>query len=120
MRRFFIGAPLLVLFSFASFLSAASLQLHFQVVKPPLTQTLTLDDYQIKEGSGLHLMIHLPPKEAMALQDLTAKNIGQTLLLKQGDRVLASPTIRDRIEGQEFRLSFKTAEELQSFRSKLR
>jgi preprotein translocase subunit SecD len=53
------------------------------------------------------IRIHLNAEDAKFLQNMTAKNLGRTLILMQGERVLASPTIRAAIQGQDFVVTLK-------------
>jgi hypothetical protein len=91
----------------AQSLSATSVPLTFHWSESAAPPALSVESYELKDGPNQELRIHLSPEDAKVLQDMTAKNIGRTLILKQGERILASPTIRAAIQGQDFVVTMK-------------
>jgi hypothetical protein len=107
MKRFSWTALFFVLFSLAHTALAATLPLTFHGSDPSAPPLLRVAAYEMKEGPNHELRIHLNAEDAKALQTITAKNLGRTLVVKQGEQVLASPTIRAAITGQDFVVSLK-------------
>jgi hypothetical protein len=107
MKRLSWSALFFALVMIASSLSAAPLPLTFHWSDNAATPALRVESYEMKEGPNQELRIHLSPEDAKILQQMTAKNLGRTLILKQGERVLASPTIRAAIQGQDFVVTLK-------------
>lgn len=102
MKRLSWAALLFAFVGIAGNLNAAMLPLTFHENDAQQTPVLRVEAYEIKEGPNQELRIHLNAEDAKGLQQLTAKNIGKTLILKQGERVLATPTIKAAITGQDF------------------
>lgn len=107
MKRLSWSALFFALAMLASSLSANPLPLTFHWSESAAPPALRVESYEMKAGPNQELRIHLNPKDAKVLQDMTANNLGRTLILKQGERVLASPTIRAAIQGQDFVVTLK-------------
>ena len=107
MKRLSWSALFFALAMIASSLSATPLPLTFHWSDSVAPPALRVESYDMKEGPNQELRIHLNPEDARVLQEMTAKNLGRILILKQGERVLASPTIRAAIQGQDFVVTLK-------------
>ncbi len=102
MKRLSWSALLLIFFAITKNLLATNLPLTFHWNSANEAPALRVETYEIKEGPQHELRIHFNPADAKALQTLTAQNFGKTLILKQGERALARPTIKAAITGQDF------------------
>lgn len=107
MKRLMRSALFFALTLSAHILSATPLPLTFHWAEGATAPVLRVERYEMKEGPNKELRIHLHPEDAKALQDMTARNLGRTLILKQGERVLAAPKIRAAIQGQDFVVTMK-------------
>jgi hypothetical protein len=107
MKRLSWNTLLFALLMIAQSLAAGPLPLTFHWTETTAAPALRVESYEMKEGPNQELRIHLNAEDAKALQALTARNMGRTLIVKQGERTLASPTIRAAIEGQDFVVTMK-------------
>ncbi len=102
MKRLSWSALLFTFFAITQNLLAANLPLTFHWNSANEAPVLRVETYEIKEGPHDELRIHFNPADAKVLQALTAQNLGKTLILKQGERILATPKIKAAITGQDF------------------
>ncbi|MDQ3232743.1 MAG: hypothetical protein M3Q07_13080 [Pseudobdellovibrionaceae bacterium] len=119
MSRSICGALALSFFVSAQTLFAGILPLTFQVPGASPSKPLIVSEYKVTDGQDLQINIHLNQDQAQELNKLTAANVGRKLVVKQGERELASPTIRTATWGQDFMVSFKNSKDLQDFRANM-
>jgi hypothetical protein len=78
------------------------------ILEVPGQTPIVVADYTMEATADpLQMKVHIGPEAAEALRELSGKNIGRQLQVKQGDRVLFTPTIKAVLESQDLMLSFK-------------
>ncbi|WP_141731095.1 hypothetical protein [Oligoflexus tunisiensis] len=107
MKKLSWGALFVELSLMSPLLLAKALPLSFHLTEESEPSVLTVLDYEMKKMGDHELSVRLKPEDAKALGQITSQNLGRRLILKQGERVLASPAIKAAIQGPDFVVSTK-------------